>query len=104
MRASRKLHNEMFHKLLRAESRFFDVNPSGRILNRFSKDMGSIDEVLPVTLFETKRMFWSIIGIFTIVIYVSPFVGIATICLAIVFCLFRKFYLKTSRYSVIFRS
>ena len=92
----------MFHKLLRAQPRFFDVNPSGRILNRFSKDMGSIDETLPITVFDMKKMLWQIIGVFGIVIYVSPYVAIATTCLAIIFCFFRRFYLKTSRHRVTF--
>lgn len=30
--------------------RFFNVNPSGRILNRFSKDIGAVDETLPSTI------------------------------------------------------
>ena len=54
MTASRNLHNAMFEKLLRAQPRFFDVNPSGRILNRFSKDMGSMDEVLPASMLDVK--------------------------------------------------
>ena len=54
MTASKNLHNEMFAKLLRAQPRFFDVNPSGRILNRFSKDMGSMDEVLPASMLDVK--------------------------------------------------
>ena len=102
MRASRNLHNTMFHKLLKVEPRFFDVNPRGRILNRFSKDVGSIDEALPVTLFDTMRLLWHTFGVFLLVIYVSPFVGIATICLVACFCFFRRFYLKTSRHSLKF--
>ncbi|KAJ8955573.1 hypothetical protein NQ318_001403 [Aromia moschata] len=48
MVASRNLHNKMFSSIVHTTMRFFNVNPSGRILNRFSKDMGSIDEVLPL--------------------------------------------------------
>ena len=54
MTASKNLHNNMFEKLLRAQPRFFDVNPSGRILNRFSKDIGSMDEILPATFLDVK--------------------------------------------------
>lgn len=47
MRSSQKLHDKMFDGVISAPMRFFDTNPSGRILNRFSKDMGAIDELLP---------------------------------------------------------
>lgn len=40
VRASQKLHNAMFNGLILASMRFFDTNPSGRILNRCSKDIG----------------------------------------------------------------
>lgn len=56
MKAARRLHNKMFFGLLRAPMRFFDVNPSGRILNRFSRDMGAIDELLPRVLLETVQV------------------------------------------------
>lgn len=47
MRASQNLHNAMFETVLRSTMAFFDTNPSGRILNRFSKDVGAMDELLP---------------------------------------------------------
>lgn len=52
MKASKNIHKKMFHCLLEAPMRFFDTNPSGRVLNRFSKDMGAIDEILPRVLMD----------------------------------------------------
>lgn len=52
IRASKNLHDMMFRGLTQTYMQFFNQNPSGRILNRFSKDVGSIDTQLPNTLFE----------------------------------------------------
>ena len=50
--ASVNIHRELFRATLRAPMSYFDRNPVGRILNRFSKDMGIADDVLPPTLYE----------------------------------------------------
>ena len=42
------MHKDMVHSLIRSEVAFFDSNPVGRILNRFSKDISIGDIVLPV--------------------------------------------------------
>lgn len=52
MRASKNLHNSMFSGLTRASMYFFNTNPSGRILNRFSKDLGQIDDILPTVMID----------------------------------------------------
>lgn len=56
MKASIRLHNAMFSSILRGAMRFFDTNPSGRILNRFSKDIGAIDELLPRFMLESIQV------------------------------------------------
>lgn len=56
MRASTRLHNKMFASITRAPMRFFHLNPSGRILNRFAKDMGAVDEVLPSALLDVLQV------------------------------------------------
>jgi len=38
LRASTKLHDQIFRKLVASPMNFFDITPSGQILNRFSKD------------------------------------------------------------------
>lgn len=54
--ASIKLHNLMFGKIVYTPMRFFNVNPPGRILNRFSKDIGAVDETLPLLMLDTLEV------------------------------------------------
>ena len=46
LKAAENLHSKMTLATIKAPVKFFDSTP-GRILNRFSKDIGSMDEVLP---------------------------------------------------------
>ncbi|XP_077509755.1 ATP-binding cassette sub-family C member 5-like isoform X2 [Amblyomma americanum] len=50
LNASSKLHNQMLQGILRCPTSFFDVTPSGRITNRFSKDMDEMDIRVPFFL------------------------------------------------------
>ncbi|XP_046310887.1 ATP-binding cassette sub-family C member 4 isoform X3 [Marmota monax] len=50
--SSQTLHNKMFESILKAPVLFFDRNPIGRILNRFSKDIGHMDDLLPLTFLD----------------------------------------------------
>ena len=50
LRCSIELHRRIFSKLLRAPMSFFEANPVGRILNRFTRDLGQIDQKVPATL------------------------------------------------------
>lgn len=50
--ASKNLHDFIFSKMIKATMTFYNANPSGRILNRFSKDLGIVDEYIPSVLVD----------------------------------------------------
>lgn len=52
MRASIKLHDKLFRGVTRATMYFYNNNPSGRILNRFSRDINNIDTLLPPSMID----------------------------------------------------
>jgi ATP-binding cassette, subfamily C (CFTR/MRP), member 4 len=60
--ASRTLHATAFNGVIETKMKFFDLNPSGRILNRFSKDLGSIDEWLPKCLLDSTQVILMALG------------------------------------------
>ena len=45
-----RIHAAVLQRVLRAPKAFFDVTPLGLIVNVFSKDMDTLDELLPVAL------------------------------------------------------
>ncbi|XP_049822547.1 probable multidrug resistance-associated protein lethal(2)03659 isoform X1 [Aethina tumida] len=97
MRASTNLHDNMFSSITRATMRFFNTNNAGRILNRFSKDMGSIDELLPAAMIDCLQIGLALLGIIIVVAIVNPWLMIPTCLIGVIFYLLRIFYLRTSR-------
>lgn len=52
LKASTTLHDKLFRGITRATMFFFNNNSSGRILNRFSRDINIVDVSLPLALIE----------------------------------------------------
>ncbi|XP_046432670.1 ATP-binding cassette sub-family C member 4-like [Neodiprion fabricii] len=97
MNANRNLHNSMFANLLQATMRFFQTNPSGRILNRFSKDVGTMDEQLPITMLDALQIFTLTLGTFAMVSIVNPLTIIPLVIVGGLFYVIRIYYLRTAQ-------
>ncbi|KAM5163075.1 ATP-binding cassette sub-family C member 5 [Mantella aurantiaca] len=61
LRAASKLHDDLFRRILRSPMKFFDTTPTGRVLNRFSKDMDEVDVRLP---FQAEMFVQNVILVF----------------------------------------
>ncbi|CAH1183163.1 unnamed protein product [Phaedon cochleariae] len=95
--AASRMHNKMFNNIVYSPMSFFNNNPSGRILNRFSKDIGSLDEVLPMTLLDTMQIGLSVLSISVVIGSLSVWILVPTIFILTLFYFMRVFYLETSR-------
>ncbi|XP_051464306.1 ATP-binding cassette sub-family C member 4 isoform X2 [Apus apus] len=91
------LHNKMFQSILKAPVLFFDRNPIGRILNRFSKDIGHLDDLLPLTFLDFVQTLLQIFGVVAVAVAVIPWILIPLIPLFILFIFLRRYFLDTSR-------
>ena len=72
LQASRKLFNAMLSRLIRAPSRFFDVTPIGRILNRFTSDIGVVDGGLLQSARSALTGGLAFVASFLFIIWVVP--------------------------------
>ncbi|XP_077262946.1 LOW QUALITY PROTEIN: ATP-binding cassette subfamily C member 4-like [Temnothorax americanus] len=97
MKSSCNLHNSMFSNLLQARMSFFHTNPSGRILNRFSKDLGTVDEYLPKIMLEAFQVVFTICGVLTMEAIINQWMLIPIAVLVILFYFATIFYLKTAQ-------
>ncbi|UJR06718.1 hypothetical protein I4U23_011005 [Adineta vaga] len=97
LRGSTYLHNGMLKGMLYTSLRFFESNPSGRILNRASKDQQVLDQSLPLALIDTMQYLLMIIGSITIIGRTNPWVLLILIPLIPSVLWLRRFYLCSSR-------
>jgi len=56
LRASSSLHGHALAAVLRTHLGFFTANPHGRIMNRFSGDLGNVDDLLSASMHEVADL------------------------------------------------
>ena len=95
--ASTSLHEKSLARVLHAPLSFYHTNPTGRILNRFSRDLGAVDEQLPKVAFDALQAFMMVSGALVLLIVVIPYILPVFVPLIIAFLWINQRYLVTSR-------
>ena len=71
-KASAALHEKLLVNILHLALAFFEVTPTGRILNRFSKDVDMVDSVIPTVLQQFFGSTFNVIGVIFIISFTTP--------------------------------
>nr|CAD7444835.1 unnamed protein product [Timema bartmani] len=61
LNAAKLLHELLIHNIMKIPLSFYDVTPIGRILNRFSKDVDTLDNVIPSSLRALTSCFFGVL-------------------------------------------
>ena len=97
MRASVNLHNIIFTSLVKVPIMFFDKTPVGIIMNRVSRDLGIIDDLLPPVAFEAIEILGNSLAIFILCATLNYYILIPFIILAVLLYFVIRFYVDTAR-------
>ncbi|KAJ3317920.1 hypothetical protein HDU76_001009 [Blyttiomyces sp. JEL0837] len=97
IRASRSIHQKTIKSVMRAPMSFFETNPMGRIISRFSKDFTELDIYLPRVMKNVLEIVLSILETFALVGYAVPYVLIFAVFLVPVYQHFLKIFRASMR-------
>ncbi|OXB75471.1 UNVERIFIED_CONTAM: hypothetical protein H355_016532 [Colinus virginianus] len=97
MRASRIMHEQLLSNILHVPMSFFDTTPTGRIVNRFAKDIFTVDETIPMSFRSWLNCFMGIISTLVMIILATPFFAIVIVPLGVFYYFVLRFYISTSR-------
>ncbi|XP_023634190.1 ABC transporter C family member 13 isoform X2 [Capsella rubella] len=97
LKAAARVHNALISNLINAPIQFFDQTPSGRILNRFSSDLYTIDDSLPFILNILLANFVGLLGIIVVLSYVQVLFLLLLLPFWYIYSKLQFFYRSTSR-------
>uniref|UniRef100_A0AAQ5Y6Q9 ATP-binding cassette, sub-family C (CFTR/MRP), member 12 n=1 Tax=Amphiprion ocellaris TaxID=80972 RepID=A0AAQ5Y6Q9_AMPOC len=97
LNAACKFHDTMFKKIIASPMSFFDTTPTGRILNRFSKDQEEVDTVLPLHMDSFLQFCLLVIAAIAIIAVVFPVLLVAVVVLGVLFALVLFVFQKSIR-------
>ncbi|XP_036323349.1 probable multidrug resistance-associated protein lethal(2)03659 [Rhagoletis pomonella] len=97
LRISLRLHDRLFRGITRTSMHFFNVNSSGRILNRFARDIRTVDTDVPHTLLDCIAFVIDISGVLIIVAIANYWLLVPAAFIVVCLFLFRYIYINTSR-------
>ncbi|KAK7929187.1 hypothetical protein WMY93_005582 [Mugilogobius chulae] len=94
--ASRHLHGDLLQNVLRSPMTFFESTQSGSLLNRFSKEIDSIDCMIPDGLKMMLGYLFKLLEVCIIVLLATPLIGLVLLPLAVLYVVFQRFYVVSS--------
>ncbi|XP_042345538.1 multidrug resistance-associated protein 1-like [Plectropomus leopardus] len=94
--ASRHLHADLLHSVLHSPMSFFEVTPSGNLLNRFSKEIDAIDCMIPDGLKMMLGYLFKLLEVCIILLLATPFTGLVLLPLTCVYIFIQSFYVASS--------
>ncbi|KAM0749801.1 hypothetical protein T439DRAFT_39861 [Meredithblackwellia eburnea MCA 4105] len=97
VRSAKIMHDSMFRAVMRSPMRFFETTPLGTILNRFSRDVYVVDEVLARVFGGFFRTLAGVFGMVGVITFSAPQFLIVFIPLLFVYKQVQTYYLATSR-------
>ncbi|KAJ9663926.1 Transporter of the ATP-binding cassette (ABC) [Coniosporium apollinis] len=95
--ASRRIHQRLMESVTHAKFRFFDSTPLGQLMNRFSKDIESVDQEIAPVAVGVVHCFASIVTIIVLISVITPGFLIACVFISILYFLIGMFYINSSR-------
>ncbi|KAG2486980.1 hypothetical protein HYH03_014353 [Edaphochlamys debaryana] len=94
--AATAIHNRVLASVIRSPLSFFHANPTGRILNRFSKDQGRVDDQLPTNFFDAFQLTVQVLAAGVMMAIALPVILAAVVPLAVGVYLIRRRYIAGS--------
>ncbi|CAH2245853.1 jg8527 [Pararge aegeria aegeria] len=97
VKAAAKIHKILLKVIVKANVKFFDVTPTGRIVNRFSSDTYTVDDSLPFILNILLAQIFSLIGAVAVTVYGLPWLLVGVLPMAFIYYRLQRRYRITSR-------
>ncbi|WWD20615.1 hypothetical protein CI109_105091 [Kwoniella shandongensis] len=96
-RAALTLHDRLLDSVLRATVRFFNVTPLGRIINRFSKDVETLDGSLNQSLEIVIVYFANLVSAIVVVAFIIPWFLVPAAVISYTYYQYSILYLRVGR-------
>jgi ABC-type multidrug transport system fused ATPase/permease subunit len=93
----RKLHKKALSAVVHSPCSFFDTTPLGRIINRFSNDLQTIDVTLRYTVSSLFLCVFNLAGTIIVVVSATPYVAAVLVPMAWVYYWTAYYYRHSSR-------
>uniref|UniRef100_UPI00398E8F75 ATP-binding cassette sub-family C member 3-like isoform X2 n=1 Tax=Pristiophorus japonicus TaxID=55135 RepID=UPI00398E8F75 len=97
IRASSLLHAHLLNQTLRCPMQYFELTPVGRILNRFSQDMETIDDRIPTCVEDLLLCMFDVLSTLLVLAYSIPLSLLPSVPVACLYFSLQRFYVATSR-------
>ncbi|KAM9035583.1 ATP-binding cassette sub-family C member 2-like isoform 2-T2 [Sarcophilus harrisii] len=95
--ASKTLHHQMLDSVMHLPLQFFEINPIGQIINRFTKDMFIIDMRFHYYLRTWMNCTLDVLGTILVIVGALPLFIIVMIPLVFIYFTIQRYYIASSR-------